>query len=90
MASSLDSYGEFLLSPSINLDATTKHQPRIAGNNGITNRTASMSIEERRFCANARVVTSEGSSVNWRGGKKKQTVSAALLIALGVAGIVIS
>lgn len=34
-------------------------------------------------------VTSDGNKIKWRSDKKKDTISAALLIALGVAGIII-
>jgi hypothetical protein len=53
------------------------------------NRTSSASLEGKCFSSNSKVATSEGSSIYWKFGKKKKTVSAALLIALGVAGIVI-
>ena len=53
------------------------------------NRTASASMRGECFGSNGKVATSEGSSMHWKLRKKKETVSAALLIALGVAGIVI-
>jgi len=34
-------------------------------------------------------VTSDGTTIKWRSDKKKDTISAALLMALGVAGIII-
>jgi hypothetical protein len=48
-------------------------------------------VEEKYVDANDPIATSEESkiTINWSFGKKKKTVSAALLIALGVAGIVI-
>jgi hypothetical protein len=50
---------------------------------------APTSMDEKCFGANAKVVTSDSNSISWRNGKKKKkTVSAALLIALGIAGIV--
>jgi hypothetical protein len=81
--------GEIPRSPSFNLNITTHHPSSAGRNESIKNRTASTSIEDTHFSANAKVVTSEGSSIDWGVGKKKKTVSAGLLIALGVAGIVI-
>ena len=68
----------------------------MTGPNGVSsfesclNRTTSTSVEGKCFSSNGKVATSEGSSMYWKFGKKKKTVSAALLIALGVAGVFIS
>lgn len=45
-------------------------------------------IKGNCFSVKSNAVKSDSNSVPWRSGKKKKTVSAALLIALGVAGMV--
>lgn len=41
------------------------------------------------FSPTEKVATSGGNSISWRSDKKKKTISAGLLIALGVAGVVV-
>lgn len=53
------------------------------------NRTTPMSIDANSCPSNNKILTSDESSIDWKTGKKKDTVGAALLIALGIAGIVI-
>ena len=53
------------------------------------NRTATTDVEGQCFSANGKDATSEGISISWKLGKKKKTVSVGLLIALGVAGMLL-
>jgi hypothetical protein len=54
-------------------------------------RNSAAKVEGKCFAANTKDVTSDASSSGWRLGKKKEktTVSAGLLVALGIAGLVI-
>jgi hypothetical protein len=78
---SLNDYS-FLSAEEGNLDTTTSQ--------ACIHRTAPVGVQGKCFGGKQREVKSEGSTPLWRRGKKKKkkTVSAALLIALGVAGIV--
>lgn len=65
------------------------HSSDVNSSESCLKQTSSASAQGNCFGPKAKVVTSDGNSMSWRGEKKKKTVSAGLLIALGIAGIVI-